>query len=175
MNIFFTSDTHFGHNNIIKLSNRPFSSVEEMNEGLIERWNDVVGAEDIVYHLGDFSLKNPKQYVERLNGKINLVFGNHDKDSRKKTDLFENSSEISEIEVGGQMIVLCHYAMKVWNKSHYGSWHLYGHSHGSLPDDVNSLSFDVGVDCWNYRPISFDEVADKMKEKRFVAVDHHRA
>lgn len=57
MNIFFTSDTHFGHNNIIKLSNRPFSSVEEMNEGLIERWNDVVGAEDIVYHLGDFSLK----------------------------------------------------------------------------------------------------------------------
>jgi calcineurin-like phosphoesterase family protein len=63
--------------------------------------------------------------------------------------------------------------MKVWNKSHHGAWHLYGHSHGSLPDDINSLSFDVGVDSHDYKPISYEEVKRIMKKKIFKPLDHH--
>ena len=74
---------------------------------------------------------------------------------------------------GKRKIVLLHYAMRVWNRSHHGSWHLYGHSHGSLPDDPNSLSFDVGVDCWGYAPISYQEVKSVMSGKTFAPIDHH--
>jgi calcineurin-like phosphoesterase family protein len=78
-----------------------------------------------------------------------------------------------EIAVEGQDITLCHYALRVFNKSHHGSWHLYGHSHGTLPDDPNSLSFDVGVDCHNYFPISLDQVKKIMSKKTWKPIDHH--
>jgi len=79
LNIFFTSDTHFGHKNILKYCNRPFVNVEEMDEVMIERWNGRIGKNDSVYHLGDFSFSsNPKTYFERLNGKKILIIGNHD-------------------------------------------------------------------------------------------------
>jgi calcineurin-like phosphoesterase family protein len=74
---------------------------------------------------------------------------------------------------GVRDITLLHYALRVWNKSHYSSWHLYGHSHGSLPDDPNSMSFDVGIDCHNYTPISFEQVKAIMARKTYVPVDHH--
>ena len=79
--IWFTSDTHFGHKNIIKFSERPFSDVEEMDEVMIRRWNEVVGKDDTVYHLGDFAFLSTgklRQLISRLNGKICLVNGNHD-------------------------------------------------------------------------------------------------
>lgn len=69
---------------------------------------------------------------------------------------------------GQRFIVLLHYAMKVWNASHYGTWHLYGHTHGELPDDETSLSFDVGVDCHNFYPISYDEVKEIMSTKKWT-------
>ena len=80
-NIFFTSDTHFNHTNIIKYAQRPYSDAEEMNEDLIKRWNSVVGKNDIVFHLGDFMFGNINRFWEfrsRLNGKIYLIHGNHD-------------------------------------------------------------------------------------------------
>jgi calcineurin-like phosphoesterase family protein len=73
--------------------------------------------------------------------------------------------------VGEQRIDLCHYAFRTWNYSHKGSWHLYGHSHGTLPEIETSLSFDVGVDSWDFYPVSFDEVAAKMATKRFEPID----
>ena len=79
--IYFTSDTHFGHARIIELCARPFANVDEMNEALIQKWNAVVGPDDVVYHLGDFFM-GPKETVllrKRLNGKIVLIKGNHDK------------------------------------------------------------------------------------------------
>ena len=73
-------------------------------------------------------------------------------------------------------IVLCHYAMKIWNKSHHGVWHLYGHSHGTLPDDPYSMSFDVGVDCHDFKPLGFDDIKKIMdKKKKFKPIDHHNA
>jgi calcineurin-like phosphoesterase family protein len=105
-----------------------------------------------------------------------LIWGNHDKRLRKSkafTDLFVWCKELAEIEVEDTKVVLCHFAMRTWNKSHKGAFHLYGHSHGSLPDDPNALSFDVGVDCWGYQPVSWEQVKSKMAKKTYKPVDHH--
>lgn len=181
--IFFTSDTHFGHHNIIKYTGRPFTSVYEMDEALIKNWNSVVGKNDTVYHIGDFSFRGPAatdSIISRLHGNIFLVPGNHDRNFYKhgKIRVLPELSEVyindSDAHRGQQRIVLCHYALRVWNKRHHGAWHLYGHSHGSLLDDPASRSFDVGVDCWNYTPVSYTQVKEKMLTKINVPVDHHR-
>jgi calcineurin-like phosphoesterase family protein len=175
MAIWFTADTHFGHSNIIKYSGRPFGSSDEMDEKLIENINRVVKPNDTLYHLGDWSFRNAAGYRQRINcQEIILVLGNHDKERSVYPRLFQGvHPSYLEIKVEGRPITLCHYAMRVWNKSHHGAWHLYGHSHGSLPDDPNSLSFDVGVDCWDYTPINLRTVAERMATKTFVPIDHH--
>lgn len=165
--LFFVSDIHFGHSNIIKYSERPFSSVEEMDETIIANWNKKVGKNDQIYCLGDFAfgdgLNNPKKYFDRLNGSKHLVIGNHD--IGKTLDLpWASKDLLKEVKFNNQKIVLCHYAMRVWHHSYRGVWHLYGHSHCTLPE-TNSLSFDAGVDGWQYAPISFDEVKKKMMWK----------
>ena len=175
--IWFTSDTHFGHKNILKYTDRPFSSVEEMNEVLIENWNNRVKNDDKIYHLGDVALCSPnklREILARLNGKIYLIAGNHDKSAKACRDRFEWIKDYYELEVsdsdghkGKQLLVLFHYAMRVWQASHYGTYHLYGHSHGELPDDPKSLSFDVGVDCHNYAPINYDEIKRIMSKKNW--------
>lgn len=177
MSIFFTADHHFGHANIIKYSNRPFRSVSSMDEAMLENWNSVVKPNDTVYHLGDLAFFNlnsseGQSLLEHLNGIIYYIRGNHDKFS-SKISRFIWIRDFAEIKVNDQKITLCHYAMRVWNCSHHGTWHLYGHSHGSLPDDPNSLSFDVGVDCWDFKPVSFEQVAERMKQKTFKPIDHH--
>ena len=162
MVIYFTADTHFGHKNIIKYCNRPFDSVYEMNETIIKNWNDVVGLRDVVYHLGDFGFKGADSILSRLNGQIHLIHGNHDNSMIKRNRRFITSSPIKEIRINGIKTVLQHYSMRVWNASFHGSYHLFGHSHGSLSS--YGLSFDVGVDAWNYTPISEEQVVDEMKK-----------
>ena len=176
MSIFFTADTHFGHTNIIKYCNRPYSSTEENDNQLIKNYNEVVGPKDIVYFLGDFCFKKSHDfdyYFNQLNGQIHFIEGNHDRDAQKNRNRFASYSKYREIKVDGITIVLCHYAFRVWNKSHHGSWHLYGHSHGSLPDDPHARSIDVGVDCHNYRPIEFNEIKKIMDRKLWQPIDHH--
>lgn len=177
MNVFFTSDLHLGHARIIELAYRPYADILEMDEALIANWNDRVGKHDRVFLLGDVSFHPPaktRELVERLKGEIHLIAGNHDQQTvRKIPDAFASVKDFNEIKLWDQRIVLCHYALRVWNRSHYGSWHLYGHSHGTLPDDPNALSMDVGVDPNKYQPISFEEVAEHMSRKTFKAVDHH--
>jgi calcineurin-like phosphoesterase family protein len=160
---------NFGHKNIIKYCNRPYDSVEEMDESIITNWNSVVEPLDIVYHLGDFSFRKPLDYINRLNGYIKIIPGSHDKEIQSsgaemmlRKFVFSPISEISvDIDGRQQSIVLCHYSMRKWDKSHYGSWHLWGHSHGNLP--AYGLSFDVGVDTNNFYPYSLKDVATKMK------------
>ncbi|WP_299896721.1 metallophosphoesterase [uncultured Aquimarina sp.] len=174
--IFFTSDHHFGHSNIIKHSNRPFQDASEMNEVLIQKWNEKVSKNDQVYHLGDVGLTNPKKLqkiLDRLNGRIYLIKGNHEKSALACKDRFEWIKDYHELKIqdndfqkNKQMIVLFHYALRVWNSSHWGSYHLYGHSHGNLKDDSSSLSIDVGVDCHNFYPVSYDEIKIIMKIKK---------
>lgn len=174
MKTFFTSDHHFGHTNIIKYTNRPFDGIEEHDRTLIHNWNSVVGPNDIVYHLGDFCFKNFNSYFYALNGKIIFIEGNHDKETSKNKEKFVSYQKYLEVGVEGQRIILCHYAFRVWNKSHYGSWNLYGHSHGSLPDDPNARAIDVGIDCHNYFPLEFNEIKKIMGQKNWQPVDHHK-
>lgn len=165
MTTFFTSDTHYRHHNIIRYNNRPFQNVDEMQEVMIANWNSVVSYKDTVYHLGDFILGgNPSAILSRLNGHKFLIRGNHDKRPHHK-DGWKDIFYYKEINIEKQHIVLMHYALRVWSRSHHGSWSLYGHSHGNLEDIPTSLSFDVGVDCHNYTPISFEEVKRLMQPK----------
>lgn len=166
--VFFTSDLHLGHSNIIKYCKRPFNNADEMDEALIRNWNNVVGKDDHIYVLGDFTMRSkPSNYLRRLNGFKHLVQGNHD-DRPSTDDGWTSIHKLHRIKVQGQDIVLCHYAMVVWDQSHRGSWQLYGHSHGTLPDNKASLSFDVGVDCHNYTPLSFEQVSEIMSRKKPV-------
>lgn len=173
--IYFTSDHHFGHKNIIKFSERPFKDVNEMDEILIQKWNEKVNPEDEVYHLGDVGLTSSgklRKILDRLNGKIYLINGNHEKSAQDChtrfewiKDYYELVVKDDEFERGEQLIVLSHYAMRVWNASHWGAYHLYGHTHGTLSDDPTSRSFDIGVDCHNFYPLSYEEVKAIMKTK----------
>jgi len=177
-NLFFTSDHHFGHRNIIRFTDRPFESVEEMDAVLIERWNERVKPGDIVYHLGDFSLcsrEETEAILDQLQGSIRLIRGNHEGAAMSCRNRFEWIKDYCELKMeaskpGGrrQLVVLCHYAMRVWRSRHHGSYHLYGHSHGSLPDLPDQHCFDVGVDCHDFYPISWEEVKATMATKEWV-------
>ena len=171
MTIWFTADQHYGHANAIKHCNRPFSDVEAMNEALIANHNALVKPGDSVYMLGDVTFKigieRAASIISRLNGVKYLIRGNHDWNTVRAHERYGLFSWVEDLHLcspNGQPIVLCHYAMRVWAGSHRGSWHLYGHSHGKLPG--NGMSFDVGVDCNYYKPISFDEVAAIMQQRK---------
>lgn len=159
---FFTSDTHFDHESIIHLSNRPFKSVDEMNEALIANWNAVIGPKDTVWHLGDFSMGSNQRasvFADRLNGSIHLMEGNHDhKTVRDCASSFASIDLMKTISVDSQRIVLCHYPMREWDKAWRGSWHLFGHVHGRLDNEPFSKSMDVGVDSHHFRPLAFEEI-----------------
>ena len=183
-NIWFVSDTHFGHKNILNHANRPFITVDEMNHVLVNNWNNCVSKNDIVWHLGDFSFQNKIQFddlLSNLNGEIHVVLGNHDKTISQNKRFFLESGKLrsvqnyAELKIDNNFFVLNHYGQRVWNRHHYGSIHLYGHSHGSLPPV--GLSVDVGVDCKEiteeYRPISLDEVLSYMKNKTSHVADYH--
>lgn len=178
MVVYFSSDWHLGHTNIIKYDKRPFKDVEHMNSSIINNYNSIVTPNDEFYFLGDFCMGDRKKidsYMEQLNGKKFFIKGNHDNGNTIKAYKKYGTylGNMAEIKVGTQSIILCHYAMKMWNRCHHGTYHLYGHSHGSLPDDPNSLSFDCGINSWDYKPISFEEVERKMKAKTFKPIDHH--
>jgi calcineurin-like phosphoesterase family protein len=160
MSTFFTADTHFNHANIIKYCNRPFKDVTEMNEVMIKNWNAVVKSNDSVYHIGDFAFGDCKSILDRLNGKITMIVGSHDRDVWACKWRFQDIGKLIEIRIDSQLIVLCHYAMRVWSASHYNTWHLFGHSHGQL--EPFGKSFDVGVDTNDFKPYSFEEVCKKM-------------
>lgn len=178
--IFFTSDTHYGHRNIIKFGKgRPFSTIEEHDEALIRNWNERVSPGDRVYHLGDFSMAHPERIdkiLARLVGQKFFIRGNHDKAMRGNIlKHFVWAKDYFKLKVpdpdtknptGKQEIVLCHYPMEIWDKRHYGSWHLHGHCHGNLAEDKRQVPrFDVGVDCWDYAPVSYEQIKEAIRER----------
>lgn len=164
--IFFTSDLHLLHPKIVKIQDRP-TTIEEHDEWLINRINSKVGKKDELYILGDVSMAPripTESLIDKMNGKKHLILGNHD-NNIKTSNRFESISQIKDFIFKGKErihIVLCHYPMRAWNRSHYGSYHLYGHVHGSLKPGIQS--FDIGVDSNNYYPLSLREVLEKFKE-----------
>ncbi len=187
--LWFTADLHLGHGNIIKYCSRPFLSdaeraraeddrrgrwsvsretVKQHDDALIDAINERVAAEDVLWVVGDFSLAPLEQaevYRQRIRCReVNLVWGNHDLPSYE--GLFQRTMEQGMIKHQGQKIWLNHYPMRSWDKSFHGAWHLFGHVHGRLQaeDEANPklLARDVGVDVTDYRPLSFEEVAEYM-------------
>lgn len=185
---FFSSDHHVSHNSIIRFCNRPFSSTDEMDEAIIKNHNRVVTPKDEVYFLGDFSFAKNTDYtikfLQRLNGRKFLIHGNHDAQILKNKsyfigqELFQSIDSYKEITEQGQHIVLFHYGMRVWNRSHHKSWLLYGHSHSTLPPLGKSV--DVGLDStWikgyaTYTPYSFLEIKAFMDKQSISAEDGHK-
>ncbi len=182
-NVWFTSDQHYGHSNIIRFCNRPFNDVHEMNESLIKNHNSVVKTDDIVYYLGDFGFMDVdklKNILVRLNGQKILIYGNHDKVIKGAVgafkSLFLHMTDYLEINVYGNKIILCHYPMLSWNGSGRGSIMLHGHSHGTSEygNLKNSKILDVGVDCHNYAPISAKEIFSKMSKRMSEDFRHNK-
>lgn len=132
-----------------------------MNSTIINNWNSVVTSRDIIYHLGDFSFGEARKYLNELNGTIYFVRGNHEKPLIHEIGQ-ANIPYIRHLKIDNYPeIVISHFAMRVWNKSHFGSWHLFGHSHGTL--EGQGKSFDVGVDCNNFTPISIIDIERRMQ------------
>jgi len=164
--IFYISDTHFGHANIIKHCNRPFADVDEMNEALIMNWNNKVTNQDIVYICGDLMFRSvtaPEMFLSRLKGKKHLIIGNHDKSWMPKVDLsrhFESVDNLKIIAVSEGKITLCHYPMMSFG-SHY---HIFGHIHNNKSDTYWSLlrsmdnAMNASVEINNYEPVTFAEL-----------------
>ncbi len=169
---FFTSDTHFNHGNIIRFCRRPFDNVEQMNEALIRNWNSVVGQDDVVFHLGDFCLGGSAEWtkvLDRLNGRIHLVLGNHDMKNFRQGFMhrFEDVSMQRYIEIGKQRIVLNHNPFLCYGGAYGDIWQLFGHVHTSLYNTgfdaprlrmLMPMQYDVGVDNNDFTPVSFERV-----------------
>lgn len=174
MTYFFTSDLHLFDKNIIKRASAQSATAyrgrdkEEMIEMLVTAWNSKVGKQDIVWNLGDVSFGKDQEtakVLSRLNGQHNLILGNHDFIIRKPSSQcrarLNAIKDIHDLVIDGSHIVLCHYPMLHWNKQHYGSYHLHGHSHGHLRGKEATNSLDVGVDAsplLNLAPRAWEEI-----------------
>jgi calcineurin-like phosphoesterase family protein len=160
---FFTADEHYFHSNIIRFCGRPVKDVEEMNELQIGNHNSVVKGGDTVVHAGDFTLlkdrkKIQQDLIDRLNGNHIFLKGSHDYWLPRN-----KSIQIWEKMIEGHYVVVCHYNMRTWARSHYNSWQLYGHSHGKL--EPEGKQWDIGVDNNNFFPVSFDQIKEIMAKR----------
>lgn len=176
--VWFTSDHHFGHKNIIGYCNRLFKTVEEMDIKLVDNWNALIGPGDLVYHLGDFCLGNKDLadvYFHQLNGSIKVLYNPWHHDGRwlrgnpwsKDGILVSYLSPLVSLKAKRPQeesvyIMLCHYPLASWDRSHYGSLHLHGHCHGNLLNSSENLlvRVDVGVDVQNYCPVSLSSILE---------------
>jgi calcineurin-like phosphoesterase family protein len=165
---FFSSDQHFGHFNIIRLSHRPFASLDEMNEVMIAKWNVKVMADDTIYILGDLFFRSAtvEPILKRLNGHKHLVLGNHDHSWTGRVrlgDYFESVQTMKEIDFGGTPATLCHYPMLSYPQARRG-YMIYGHIHNNTGDDYWPLIMrrprllNAGVDVNGFEPVTFEEL-----------------
>ncbi len=155
MATFFTSDTHFGDAPRLRVDKRPFASIGEMDRAIVERWNEVVGLDDEVWHLGDFAFGPPAQRIAKLlgalNGRKHLIIGNNDGPDTIELPGWASVQHYAELTVEGKRLVLCHYPFRTWNRMGQGVINLHGHSHGRLKPAPRQ--YDVGVDVWDFRPV----------------------
>ena len=165
---YFISDPHFGHENILKMCQRPFESVEEMNEAMIDAWNQRVTGNDTVFILGDlfYRCPDPEPFLQRLKGKKRLIIGNHDSSWMDKVDLsryFVSVDPFLEITDGMRAITLCHYPLLTW-KHKLRTYMVHGHIHNDTTSDFFPLLvarervLNAGVEVNGYRPVTFEEL-----------------
>ncbi|WP_217433772.1 hypothetical protein [Caulobacter sp. S45] len=150
---------------MLNLYPRPFGSLAEMDAALVSRWNEVVGVEDEVWHLGDFArtAKAAAELLPRLNGRKHLILGNNDPEAVGRLG-WSSAAPYAEIIAEGVPLVLCHYPFRSWNGMHRGAVNLHGHSHGRLKP--LKRQFDVGVDARDYRPVGLGAMLILRKSPR---------
>lgn len=182
--IYYTSDLHLGHENVIRLCDRPFVSVEEMDEFLIASWNKKVGKADTVYIVGDLVWQrcDPTPYLERLKGKKHLILGNHDKwvNTYDVAHFFEEITKFAEVSLDEHPMTLCHYPMIEWKNSRKeGSSRLgylvHGHTHANVRPEYRVLfekenALNAGVDVNGFAPVTFDEMAENNRSFKIKAL-----
>ena len=172
-NIWITSDIHFGHKSIIQYENRPFGSVEEMDEIIIQNLNSYIKKNDVVYHVGDFALgkynniDNLCDLHDRLKGEWYCIPGDHEPRGLEK--VFDVTRQIYKRDIKNKTIIMCHYPMIFWPKSHFNSWMLHGHHHANSKEWVEQFTkgkiFNVCIGAHDYFPYSFDEIKEIMDKK----------
>lgn len=180
--VWFTSDTHFGHKNIIKYCDRPYKDVNHMTEMLVRNWNSCVAPEDYVWFLGDAVMGNREetlQTLKRLNGHKDLIFGNHDycweggHPKKWETYLplyaqhFDTMARGATIDIAGEWVDLCHFPFAgdsgnmdrfpEYRPDNHGQWLLHGHMHDAWK--VKGRQINVGVDVWDYSPVHIDQIS----------------
>ncbi|MBB3951706.1 metallophosphoesterase family protein [Aureimonas jatrophae] len=159
MATFFTADTHFNDPRILRLDRRPFADLAAHDAALVANWNAAVGADDEVYHLGDFArgdAASKAALLDRLNGRKHLVPGNNDDDATAALAGWVSVAPYREIVWEGRRVTLCHYALRTWRDMGRGAIDLHGHSHGRLKPMTRQ--FDVGVDAFPFRPVTLEEI-----------------
>ena len=154
--IHFTSDTHFGDPRALRIDRRPFSTLPAHDAGLIERWNEAVAPEDEVWHLERIT-----DLLAALHGRKHLIVGNNDGEATLKAAGWASVQHYAELEVDGVRLVLCHYAFRTWNRMGSGVLNLHGHSHGRLKPMTRQ--HDVGVDAWDFRPVTLAHIRAKRR------------
>jgi calcineurin-like phosphoesterase family protein len=169
MAVFFTSDTHWGDHRQLNISRRPFGSVAEMDAAMVSNWNAAVGPDDEVWHLGDVARRpaDVPALLERLHGTKHLIRGNNDPPSTLAAEGWASVRDYHEMELDGVFLVLCHYALRSWNRQHRGAVNLHGHSHGRL--SPMRRQFDVGVEPRGFRPVTLPELLASVRGRAGAA------
>lgn len=187
MSIFFTSDLHLGHQNVIRHDNRPFSNAVEMDKEIIKRWNSVVSPRDIIYILGDISWHSGDKNYElmlKLNGRKRLVLGNHDKYFLKNKKMllenciFESIKDSDELRVDDNIFIMSHYPIHFYNHQYHGAIMLYGHVHNNKDENNVQMArellvknetpckmVNVGTMMWDYTPVSLSQILEKANNQ----------
>lgn len=171
--IYYISDTHFGDERIMKLSKRPFGDVDEMNNVLIEKWNDKVSVCDEVYIIGDFAFndKIANEVLDSLNGRLHLIIGNHDNLSEETLKRFATVDQILTIVDSGRSVCLCHYPLLSYENSIYDGYHIFGHIHNNIADIAYKITeniphiYNCGVDVNDFAPQTLDELRNRKNDK----------
>ena len=168
MATYFTSDTHFGDIRILRIDKRPFKSLDAHDAALIANWNAVVAPDDTVWHLGDFALgpsdERVAEILATLHGTKHLITGNNDGPGTLAAPGWASVGQYAELDVDERQLVLCHYAFRTWNAMGRGTLDLHGHSHGLLK--TAPRQYDVGVDVWDYRPVTLAEITARRQPTR---------
>jgi calcineurin-like phosphoesterase family protein len=172
LTVYFTSDTHFGDPRVLRIDKRPFKTLQEHDAALIGRWNDVVAEADEVWHLGDFALHVKSSRIEELlralHGRKHLITGNNDGPDTLAASGWASVQAYAEIEVDDRALVLCHYAFRTWKNMGRGWLDLHGHSHGLLKRQTRQ--YDVGVDVWEYRPVTIETILSTRRPRATAAL-----
>jgi calcineurin-like phosphoesterase family protein len=163
----FHQDTHFGDARRIRVDKRPFASIAEHDAALIARWNEVVGQQDEIYHLGDCTAVTEPGRVTKplaaLNGRKHLIVGNNDGSATIENKGWTSVAYYAEREVDSRLLILCHYPFRTWHDIGKGAIDIHGHSHGKLKEEPRQ--YDVGVDVFDFRPVTLATILASRRRR----------